>query len=41
MLEWFDSFSMEWQVFIAAGLGMLVAVLFCFFGEVLTPDDII
>jgi hypothetical protein len=29
------------QVFIAAGLGMLVAGVFCWFGEILSPDDFI
>ena len=29
------------QVFVAAGLGMFVAGVFCWFGEILSSDDLI
>lgn len=27
--------------FLSAGVGMVMGAVFCFFGEILTPDDIV
>ena len=40
-MDWVIGLSVEMQMLLAAGLGVLMGSLFCWFGEILTPDDII
>lgn len=41
MFEFFSTLPMEVQVMVAALIGMFAGMFFCWFGEVLTPDDLI
>lgn len=40
-MDWVIGLSMELQMLLAACFGMLMGAFFCWFGEILTPDDII
>ena len=40
-MEWLNSLSMTAQLFVAASVGMGMGIVFCWFGEVLTPDDLV
>lgn len=41
MLQWWANCGAEIQLFAAAGVGAIVGAIFCWFGEVLAPDDLI
>lgn len=38
---WFSELPMDIQIMISALIGVIVGALFCFFGEILSPDDIV
>lgn len=41
MLEWFLSLPMDVSLFISALIGMAFGAIVSWFGEILTPDDLV
>jgi len=40
-MEWFNSLSITMQLFVAVAAGALGGFLACWFGDIITPDDIV
>ena len=40
-MDFLASFPMEIQLLCAAGMGIVMGMIFCWFGEILSPDDLV